>query len=210
MPVDTEASQKTYTPIRAPRGSTLSCKSWQQEAAMKYFNKYFGIRYPFEKLDEIGLPDFAAGAMENTGFITYREVILLVDNKEASAGLRKAVATVIAHEMAHQWFGDMVTMQWWDDIWLNEGFATWMESKAIAEIKPEWHMMSRQGHLNDRVGHWHPHLMFLVPSTEAAAWGADLPGSPILADDDTADRMTVFMIPVGKWADGTSDSVDGH
>jgi len=72
------------------------------------------------------------------------------------------------------------------------------------------YMMSRQGHLNDRVGHWHPHLMFLVPSTEAAAWGADLPGSPILADDDTADRMTVFMIPVGKWADGTSDSVDGH
>jgi len=110
------------------------------EQCMKYFNKYFGIKYPFEKLDEIGLPDFAAGAMENTGFITYREVILLVDNKEASAGLRKAVATVIAHEMAHQWFGDMVTMQWWDDIWLNEGFATWMESKAIAEIKPEWHM----------------------------------------------------------------------
>jgi len=109
------------------------------EQCMKYFNKYFGIKYPFEKLDEIGLPDFAAGAMENTGFITYREVILLVD-KNASVGLRKAVATVIAHEMAHQWFGDMVTMQWWDDIWLNEGFATWMESKAIEQIKPEWHL----------------------------------------------------------------------
>ena len=72
------------------------------------------------------------------------------------------------------------------------------------------YMMSRQGHLNDRVGHWHPHLMFLLPPTEAAAWGADLPDSPILADDDTADRMTVFMIPVAKWSDGTSDSVDGH
>jgi hypothetical protein len=72
------------------------------------------------------------------------------------------------------------------------------------------YMMSRQGHLNDRVGHWHPHLMFLLPSTEGAAWGANLPDSPILADDDTADRMTVFMVPVAKWSDGTSDSVDGH
>ena len=72
------------------------------------------------------------------------------------------------------------------------------------------YMMSRQGHLNDRVGHWHPHLMFLLPSTEAEAWGADLPDSPILADDDMADHMTVFMVPVAKWADGTSDSLDRH
>src|SRR5215469_2941932 len=110
------------------------------EQCMKYFNHYFGIKYPFDKLDMIGLPDFAAGAMENTGFITYREVILLLDDKKASVGLHQTVATVIAHEMAHQWFGDLVTMKWWDDIWLNEGFATWMENKAVAAWKPEWHL----------------------------------------------------------------------
>jgi aminopeptidase N len=110
------------------------------EQCMKYYNHYFGIKYPFEKLDMIGLPDFAAGAMENTGLITYREVILLLDDKKASVGLHQTVATVIAHEMAHQWFGDLVTMKWWDDIWLNEGFATWMENKAVAAWKPEWHL----------------------------------------------------------------------
>jgi aminopeptidase N len=110
------------------------------EQCMKYYDHYFGIKYPFEKLDMIGLPDFAAGAMENTGFITYREVILLLDDKHASVGLHKEVAVVIAHEMAHQWFGDLVTMKWWDDIWLNEGFATWMESKAVGALKPEWHL----------------------------------------------------------------------
>jgi aminopeptidase N/puromycin-sensitive aminopeptidase len=109
------------------------------EQCLKYYNKYFGIKYPFEKLDMIGLPDFAAGAMENTGLITYREVLLQIDEK-ASAGLHKEVALVVAHEMAHQWFGDLVTMQWWDDIWLNEGFATWMESKAVGAWKPEWHI----------------------------------------------------------------------
>jgi aminopeptidase N len=110
------------------------------EQCMKYYNQYFGIKYPFEKLDMLGLPDFAAGAMENTGFITYREVILQLDDKNASVELHKEVALVIAHEMAHQWFGDLVTMQWWDDIWLNEGFATWMESKAVEAWKPEWNI----------------------------------------------------------------------
>ncbi len=110
------------------------------EQCVKYFNQYFGIKYPFEKLDMIGLPDFAAGAMENTGLITYREVILLIDDKKASVGLHQEVATVIAHEIAHQWFGDLVTMKWWDDVWLNEGFATWMENKAVAVWKPEWHL----------------------------------------------------------------------
>jgi aminopeptidase N len=106
---------------------------------MKYFNQYFGIRYPFEKLEMIGLPDFAAGAMENTGLITYRQAELQLDDKQASVGTHQTVATVIAHEMAHQWFGDLVTMQWWDDIWLNEGFASWMENKAVGAWKPEWH-----------------------------------------------------------------------
>ena len=105
---------------------------------LKYYDHYFGIKYPYGKLDLIGLPDFSAGAMENTGCITFREVILLIDEKQGSVGLKKEIASVIAHEMAHQWFGDLVTMKWWDDIWLNEGFATWMSSKPIKSWKPEW------------------------------------------------------------------------
>ncbi len=107
---------------------------------LHYYNNYFGIPYPLKKLDLIGLPDFEAGAMENFGAITYRETALLLDPKTASLGARKEVAVVIAHEMAHQWFGDLVTMQWWDNIWLNEGFATWMENKAVAAMHPEWNI----------------------------------------------------------------------
>jgi aminopeptidase N len=105
---------------------------------LKYYDHYFGIKYPYGKLDLVGIPDFSAGAMENTGCITFREVILLIDEKQGSVDLKKAIAGVIAHEMAHQWFGDLVTMKWWDDVWLNEGFATWMSSKPVQAFKPEW------------------------------------------------------------------------
>jgi aminopeptidase N len=108
------------------------------EHVLGYYDKYFNIKYPYGKLDLIGLPDFSAGAMENTGCITFREVILLIDDIHGSVALKKEIASVIAHEMAHQWFGDLVTMKWWDDIWLNEGFATWMSSKPIQSWKPEW------------------------------------------------------------------------
>ena len=107
---------------------------------LSYYDKYFGIKYPYGKLDLVGIPDFSAGAMENTGCITFREVILLIDEKQGSVDLKKAIADVIAHEMAHQWFGDLVTMKWWDDIWLNEGFATWMSSKPVQAWKPEWNV----------------------------------------------------------------------
>jgi aminopeptidase N len=107
---------------------------------LHYYNNYFGIPYPLKKLDLIALPDFEAGAMENFGAITYRETELLLDPKTASVGAKKNVAIVIAHEMAHQWFGDLVTMQWWDNIWLNEGFATWMENKSVATMHPEWNI----------------------------------------------------------------------
>ncbi len=108
------------------------------EHVLRYYDKYFNIKYPYGKLDLIGIPDFSAGAMENTGCITFREVILLIDEKQGSVDLKKTIASVIAHEMAHQWFGDLVTMKWWDDIWLNEGFATWMSSKPLEAWKPEW------------------------------------------------------------------------
>ena len=107
---------------------------------LHYYNNYFGIPYPLKKLDLIALPDFEAGAMENFGAITYRETELLLDPKTASVGAKKNVAIVIAHEMAHQWFGDLVTMQWWDNLWLNEGFATWMENKSVATMHPEWNI----------------------------------------------------------------------
>jgi aminopeptidase N/puromycin-sensitive aminopeptidase len=108
------------------------------EHFLAYYDQYFGIKYPMPKLDLIGIPDFEAGAMENFGAITYRETALLVDDKDGSINAKKRVSSVVAHEMAHQWFGDMVTMQWWDNLWLNEGFATWMENKASAEWHPDW------------------------------------------------------------------------
>jgi aminopeptidase N len=106
--------------------------------ALHYYDSYFGIKYPMPKLDMVALPDFEAGAMENFGCITYRETDLLVNQKTGDIPEKKRVAVVVAHEMAHQWFGDMVTMQWWDNLWLNEGFATWMETKAAAAWRPEW------------------------------------------------------------------------
>jgi len=109
------------------------------EYTLHFYDQYFGIKYPYGKLDLIGLPDFSAGAMENTACITYREVALLAD-PQASVDTKKGVAVTITHEMAHQWFGDLVTAKWWDDIWLNEGFATWMSSKPIAAWKPEWNL----------------------------------------------------------------------
>ena len=110
------------------------------EHQVQFFNDYFGIPYPFGKLDIIGIPDFAAGAMENAGAITFRERLLLADESTASVDTLKAVASVVAHEIAHQWFGNLVTMKWWDDIWLNEGFATWAANKPLAAWKPEWQM----------------------------------------------------------------------
>ena len=105
---------------------------------LHYYDTYFGIKYPMPKLDMVALPDFEAGAMENFGCITYRETDLLVSEKKGDIPQKKRVAVVVAHEMAHQWFGDMVTMQWWDNLWLNEGFASWMETKAGGLWHPEW------------------------------------------------------------------------
>ncbi len=110
------------------------------EVELKYFNQYYDFKYPFGKLDIITFPDFEAGAMENAGAITFREAVLLVDEKSASASQRKLVASVNSHEIAHMWFGDVVTMQWWDDIWLNEGFATWITDKPLHAWKPEWNV----------------------------------------------------------------------
>ncbi len=117
----------------------LSFALLSAENILKFYDRYYDIKYPFQKLDIIAFPDFSAGAMENTAAITYRETLLTIDDKTASVDAHQAVVGVLAHEMAHQWFGDLVTMKWWDDIWLNEGFATWMASKPVEAWKPEWH-----------------------------------------------------------------------
>lgn len=100
--------------------------------------EYFDIRYPYEKLDLVAVPDFAAGAMENPGLVTFRDMLLLLDPKQATTSTKRAQAAVIAHEFAHQWFGDLVTAKWWNDIWLNEGFATWAEARIVDTWKPSF------------------------------------------------------------------------
>ena len=106
--------------------------------ALRWFTKYFDIPYPGDKVDMIAVPDFAFGAMENLGCITYRETALLVDPETASHVEIARVAEVVAHELAHMWFGDLVTMQWWEGIWLNEAFATFMATACIDAFRPEW------------------------------------------------------------------------
>ncbi|VVB76765.1 Tricorn protease-interacting factor F2 [uncultured archaeon] len=116
---------------------------------VKHHENYFGIKYALPKLDLLAIPDFAAGAMENWGAITFRETDILGDEGSAVAS-KQGIAITIAHELAHQWFGDLVTMEWWDDLWLNESFATYMSYKAIQAVIPEWDMMTQ--YLNDEVG----------------------------------------------------------
>src|SRR6266581_5622378 len=104
---------------------------------LDYYESYFGIPFQLPKLHNVAVPEFAYGAMENWGAITYREILLHVD-KDTSIRARKSVAHVIAHEVAHMWFGDLVTMRWWDDLWLNESFATFMDFKSTDRAYPEW------------------------------------------------------------------------
>jgi aminopeptidase N len=123
------------TPDKKPL-STLAVK--YAEEILQFYNRYYGTPYPFGKLDIVAAPDFDAGAMENTAAIFYREAALLIDEKTASPAARAQVFGIMAHEMAHQWFGDLVTMKWWDNLWLNESFATWMEVKPAQSLHPEW------------------------------------------------------------------------
>jgi aminopeptidase N/puromycin-sensitive aminopeptidase len=140
------------------------------EHFLHYYNQYFGVKYAMPKLDMIGIPDFEAGAMENWGCITYRETALLVDEKTAPLSAKKLVAVDVAHEMAHQWFGDLVTMQWWDNLWLNEGFATWMEYKAVNEWQPTWGLREDDAqNLNQTLN------LDAAPTTRAIRSKADTP-----------------------------------
>jgi aminopeptidase N len=135
-----ETYQKKHIRIVTVPGKAKKYGTFAMEATKKfltYFEKYFGIKYPLEKLDMIAVPDFGSGAMENWGAITYREDALLYDPKVSSLTAKQRVAEVISHELVHQWFGNLVTMKWWNDLWLNESFADYMAYKAVAHHYPE-------------------------------------------------------------------------
>ncbi len=110
-----------------------------------FFAEYFAIPYPTDKLDLVGLPDFAAGAMENLGLVTFREALLLVDPTTATQAEEHVIANVVAHEIAHMWFGDLVTMRWWNGLWLKEAFATFMANVCVDAMKPDWHVWDSFG-----------------------------------------------------------------
>ena len=141
----TSKINKTQVRVVTTKGNKTKGK-FSLELAKKLltsYEKYFGIKYPLPKLDLIAVPDFAAGAMENWGAITFRETILLYDPKTSSTRTKQFIAEVISHEIAHMWFGNLVTMKWWNDLWLNESFATFMATKFVDKFYPEWDLWNQ-------------------------------------------------------------------
>ncbi len=124
------------TPAQRPEALDFSLE--HAVKTIEFFNEYFGTAYPLPKSDHVALPDFSSGAMENWGLITYRESCLLADPETTTVSSRQYIATVVSHELSHQWFGNLVTMKWWNNLWLNESFATLMEYIAVDAIHPEW------------------------------------------------------------------------
>jgi len=129
---------RVYTPVGKTEQGKFALDVGTK--TLSYFTEYFGIPYPLPKLDMIAIADFSAGAMENWGLVTYRETALLIDEKNSTLSGKQRVAYVVAHELAHQWFGNLVTMEWWNNLWLNEGFATWVGNLAVDHLFPSWNI----------------------------------------------------------------------
>ncbi|XP_071942533.1 puromycin-sensitive aminopeptidase-like [Antedon mediterranea] len=127
---------RVYTPVNKKEQGDFALQVAVK--TLPFYNNYFGIAYPLPKMDLIAIPDFAAGAMENWGLVTYRETALLIDPKNSSSSAKQWVALVVGHEIAHQWFGNLVTMEWWTHLWLNEGFASWIEYLCVDHCFPEY------------------------------------------------------------------------
>lgn len=137
------------TPAHKPESLDFALKTAVD--TIEFFNQYFDVPYPLPKSDHVALPDFSSGAMENWGLITYREIALLADPSVSSVSSKQYIATVIAHELAHQWFGNLVTMKWWDDLWLNESFANLMEYVAVDALYPDWNIWLEAASLENSI-----------------------------------------------------------
>ena len=138
--------------IVVPKGRSAEAKYAAEVTPqiLTRLEEYFGIPYPYDKADQVSVPvTFGFGAMENAGMVTYGQTLILAEPSSDGIARQREYASVAAHELAHQWFGDLVTTSWWNDIWLNEAFATWMEQKLLAEWKPEWN--SRIGDVNTKL-----------------------------------------------------------
>jgi cytosol alanyl aminopeptidase len=151
--VNAGTAGKNRVPVRivVPKGRSNQAKYAAEitAAIITHHEEYFGVDYPYDKADQVSVPDFG-GAMENPGMVTYGQSLLLAAPDQDTIDRQRSYAHVAAHELAHQWFGDLVTTAWWNDIWLNEAFADWMEQKYIAEWKPEWN--SRVGAVSAKLG----------------------------------------------------------
>ena len=155
--------------------------------SIDFYDEYFGVPYPLPKSDHVALPDFSSGAMENWGLITYRESCLLADPKLTPESSKRFIATVIAHELSHQWFGNLVTMQWWNDLWLNESFANMMEYVAVDALYPEWRMWEE----------------FATGEVTAALRRDSLDGvQPVQADVNHPDEISTLFDPAIVYAKG--------